>query len=146
MTRAWRTPAVVVAVALALFGSFLLALTPSLDDRPGLQTLWVIFSLVLLKVPLLALIGWIIVRRCARGGGPWSDEATTAFLRRTADEAAGVAGTPGAGPRLERLRAQTWAAIERSDGAHAPALVDLALRIEQLQKAAGRRPGGVTSP
>lgn len=129
------------AVALALFGSFLLALTPSLEDRPGLQTLWVIFSLVLLKVPLLALVWWIIVRRRARGAGSWSDAATAAFLRSAADEAEGVAGTPGGPPRLEQLRSQTWAAIERADGAHAAALVDLALRIERLQRGSGTAPG-----
>lgn len=134
MGRASRTLGVAAAVALALFGSFLLALTPSLDGAPGLQILWVLFSLVLLKVPLLLLVWWIIVRRRARGDRPWSEEATRAFLDRTAGEAARAAGMPDGGVRLERLRAQTWAALERTDGAHTPALVDLALRIERLER------------
>lgn len=129
--------AVAAAVAIALFGSFLLVLTPSLGDRPGLQTLWVIFSLVLLKVPLLALVWWMIARRRGRPrAGEPPPEPAAAFIERIQGEAARAAGEPDAGARLASLRAQTWSRVQCADDADAPALVELALRLE---RPAGRR-------
>ncbi len=140
--RRFWSPAVVLAVgatvAIALLGSFLLVLTPSLGDRPGLQTLWVLFSLVMLKVPLLALVWWMIARRRRRGGaqdGP--HEPAAAFIARIDREAAGAAGEPDAAARLASLRAEAWSEVQRASEADAPALVELALRLE---RPGGRRP------
>ncbi len=123
--------AVAAAVGVALFGSFLLVLTPSLGDRPGLQTLWVIFSLVMLKVPLLALVWWMIARRRGR---PRAEDASTetaaAFIDRIEGEAALAAGRPDAAARLASLRGEAWARIARADEAESPELVELALRLD----------------
>ena len=129
-----RTLAAAAAVALALFGSFLLVLTPSLGDHPGPQILWVLASLVLLKFPLLFLIWWLIARR--RSGArttPWSAETTAAFLTRAAEEVSRAAHMPDATARLAALRAEVWAAVERADAELTQALVDLALRIDRLE-------------
>jgi hypothetical protein len=124
--------AVGAAVAVALFGSFLLVLTPSLGDRPGLQTLWVLFSLVLLKVPLLLLVWWMIVRRHRRRGTRGvPSEPAAAFIDRIDREAARVAGQPDAADRLAGQRVEAWSRIERAGDAEAPALVELALRLER---------------
>lgn len=135
-----RTLAVSLALGMALFGSFLLAVTPSLDDRPGLQILWVIASLVLLKVPLLYLVWWLIARRRSRPDHAWSDEAAGAFLERAEAELARAEQAPDAAARLTGLHAEVWAAVDRAGDRSTPALVDLALRIDRLRLAAGTGP------
>jgi hypothetical protein len=131
-----RAAAAAVAVALALFGGFLLALTPSLDDRPGLQTVWVVFCLVLLKVPLLLLVWWLIVQRRSGRERRWSEQETIDFLSRVSGEATRWRELPDPAPRLEQLRRDAWAAVERGDEGMKPALVELALRVDGLRRAA----------
>jgi hypothetical protein len=121
------------AIALALFGSFLLVLTPSLGAHPGLQTLWVLVSLVLLKLPLLFLVWWIIVRRRSRAGRSWTHEETAAFLTRVSEDVSRSTCAPDADVRLARLRDEVWAAVAQADPDSTQALVDLALGIERLE-------------
>ena len=46
------------AVAFAIFGTFLLVLTPVIgQDREGVETVWVLFSVFLLKFPLVSCCG-----------------------------------------------------------------------------------------
>ncbi len=134
--------AVAAAVAIALFGSFLLVLTPSLGDRPGLQTLWVVVSLVLLKVPLLALVWWMIARRRSRprAGDP-APEPAADFISRIEGEAALATAGPDTAATLASLRAQTWSRIRCADETDAPALVELALRLERPGARGGLREG-----
>lgn len=135
-----RTLAAAAAIALALFGSFLLVLTPSLGDHPGLQILWVLASLVLLKFPLLFLVWWLIARRRSRSDRTWSGETTAAFLTRAAEEVSRSAHMPDAAVRLAALRAEVWAAVERADAESTQALVDLALRIDRTEHRRLSRP------
>ncbi len=129
-----RALAVSAAVLLALFGSFLLVVTPELSDRPGLQTLWVIFSLVLLKLPLLGLVWWLIARRRRTRMPAWNEEEATRHLAFLSAETDRVAGLPGAAARLEALGADAWRTAERADAAATPAAVELALRIDRLRR------------
>ena len=129
------------AVALALLGSFLLVLTPSLGDRPGVQILWVLFSLVMLKVPLLLLVWWMISRRRGRQDAEVGRrEPAAVFIARVEHEAALASDAPDIASHLARLRAETWAEIGLAGDADAPALVDLALRLDRPRHAS-RRPG-----
>lgn len=139
--RSWGVAlAAGAAVAVALFGSFLLVLTPSLGDRPGLQTLWVLFSLVLLKAPLLALIWWMIARRRGRRDAQEGAlEPTAAFIERVEREAALALSAPDPAPRLACLREEAWAESRRAGDGDTPALVELALRLERA--GAARPPG-----
>ncbi len=132
--------AVAATVAISLLGSFLLVLTPSLGDRPGLQTLWVLFSLVLLKVPLLALVWWMIVRRRGRRRtDEAAQEPAEAFIARLEREAADASDAPDAADRLAALREEAWARAGIADDADAPALAELALRLDGPR---GRRSPG----
>ena len=123
------------AVGLALFGSFLLVLTPSLGHRPGLQTLWVLFSLVLLKLPLLALVWWLIVRRRSRRTDTLTSREVTALVRRVEGEIESAGGAPA---RPEDLSATVWAAVGRAGDGDRDALVGLALRLDRIARRAGR--------
>lgn len=131
---AGRAVAVSVAVALAVFGSFLLLVTPEFADRPGLQTLWVVLSLVLLKLPLLGLVWWLITRRRRTRLPEWDAARAEAHLEELAAEADRLAGTPGAAARLDALSADAWSTAERADPSVTPAAVDLALRLDRLRR------------
>jgi hypothetical protein len=122
------------ALALALFGSLLLVFTPSLEGRPGLQTLWVLASLVLLKLPLLLLVWWVIVRRRSRATPPWSRETTDAFLARARDGVARAREGRAPAVGLDDLRREVWAATAHADPAAAQQLVDLALEIDRIAR------------
>ena len=141
---AGRALAVSVAVGLAVFGSFLLVVTPEFGDRPGLQTLWVVLSLVLLKLPLLGLVWWLITRRRRTRLPEWDAERAERRLAELSAEAGCLAGTPGAAARLDALSADAWRTAERADPSVTPAAVDLALRIDRLRRSdrtlAGRSP------
>lgn len=126
-----RAAAVGAAIAFALFGSFLLVLTPELSAHPGLQILWVLFSLVLLKVPLLALVWWLIARRRRTRPRRWSERETLGFLGTLSDEAARLTGLPDSAERLDALRADAWRAVEQGDPSATPAAVALALRLDR---------------
>jgi hypothetical protein len=129
-------------VALAVFGSFLLVVTPEFGDRPGLQTLWVVLSLVLLKLPLLGLVWWLIARRRRTRLPEWDADRAERHLAALSAEADRIAGRPGAAVRLDALSADAWRTAERADPSVTPAAVDLALRLDRLRRrdgiAAGR--------
>jgi hypothetical protein len=141
---AGRAVAVSIAVALAVFGSFLLLVTPEFADRPGLQTLWVVLSLVLLKVPLLGLVWWLITRRRRTRLPEWDADRAARHLAELSAEAEGLTGTPAAAARLDALSADAWRTAERADPSVTPAAVELALRLDRLRRRdrspAGRSP------
>ena len=135
---ATRSVAVAAAVGVALFGSFLLVLTPDLDGHPGLQTLWVVVSLVLLKLPLLGLVWWLIARRRRARTARWSAAETARFLAALDAEAARAEGLPDAGPRLRALHADAWRAAREGDAQATPAAVEIALRIDRMRRREAR--------
>jgi hypothetical protein len=139
-----RTIAMVAgAVGLALFGSFLLLLTPSLESHPGLQTMSVIFSLVLLKFPLLFLVWWVLVQRRRRSPAraAWSERETTDFLERVSAAAGDSLALHDPMPRLAQLRDETWRAADVADRGLQGDVVALALRIDRLAARSERELG-----
>jgi hypothetical protein len=140
--RVRRMFAVVIAcVALAIFGSFLLVLTPVLSDHEGMQTLWVLFSVFLLKFPLVCLLWWFIVRNKEWPVKPpkWSDEETREILAYLVGEADRSLTLPDASARLAYLQREAWNVADRVGGERKVDAVDVALHIDQLQTRQGRR-------
>lgn len=129
-----RSVIVGAAVGLALFSSFLLVLTPDLDGHPGLQTLWVVLALVLLKLPLLGMVWWLITRRRRARAARWSPSETARFLALVEREAAAAADRPGAAERLAALHADAWRAARDGDPAATPEAVEIALRIDRIRR------------
>ncbi len=125
------------ALGLALFGSLLLVFTPSLEDHPGIQTLWVVASLVLLKLPLLLIVWWLIVRSRGRTRPGESPAATAAVVARATRSVSRSRDGLDPAEDLESLRQEVWALAAHADPASAQRLVDLALEMERLVR---RRP------
>lgn len=129
---AGRSVVVAAAVGIALFGSFLLLVTPDFGGHPGLQTVWVVVALVLLKLPLLGLVWWLIARRRRGPETRWSLPETERLLAGIEDGVAAAAGGPDAAARLDVLRADAWKAAREGDPAATPRAVEIALRIDRM--------------
>mgnify|MGYP003407841223 CR=1 FL=1 len=129
------------AVVFAIFGSFLLVVTPVLADHEGIQTLWVLFSVFLLKFPLVALLWWFIIRNKEWPVRPpkWSDEETHEILTYLVGEADPPITLPAAPPRLAYLQREAWNVADRVGGDLKVDAVDVALHIDQLLSQTGRR-------
>lgn len=140
--RVPRMFAVVIAcVALAIFGSFLLVLTPVFGDHEGIQTVWVLFSVFLLKFPLVGLLWWFIVRNKEWPVRPpkWSDDETREILTYLVGEADRSMTLPDAPARLAYLQREAWNVADRVGGDLKVDAVDVALHIDQLLARQGRR-------
>jgi len=129
----------VVTIGLAIFGSFLLALTPILSGHEGLQTLWVLFCVFLLKFPLVSLLWWFIVRNKEWPVRPprWSEAEVREILAYLVAEADRSLALPDAPERLAYLQGEAWNVADRAEGAVKVDAVDVALHIDQLR---ARRP------
>jgi hypothetical protein len=132
---------VVSCVALAIFGSFLLVVTPLLSDHEGIQTLWVLFSVFLLKFPLVALLWWFIVRNKEWPVRPpkWSDEEVREILAYLVGEADRSMTLPDAPARLAYLQREAWNVADKVGGELKVDAVDVALHIDQLLGRVDRR-------
>lgn len=131
-----------VCVAFAIFGSLLLALTPTLADHEGLQTLWVLFSVFLLKFPLIALLSWFILRNKEWPVRPpkWSDRETREILDYLVAEADRSLALPDAPARLAYLQREAWNVADRvEDGELKVDAVNVALHIDRLLAPPRRR-------
>jgi hypothetical protein len=132
-------------VAFAIFGSFLLALTPTLANHEGLQTLWVLFSVFLLKFPLVALLCWFILRNKEWPVRPpkWSEDETREILDYLVSEAKRSMDLPDSPARLAYLQREAWNVADRVEGELKADAVDVAVRIDALQT---RRRGSKPRP
>lgn len=128
-------------VALALFGSFLLVLTPLMADHEGIQTLWVLFSVFLLKFPLVSLAFWFILRNTEWPVRPpkWSEREAREILAYLVSEADRVAPMPDAPARLAYLQREAWNVADRVGGEVKVDAVDTALRIDGMLARTGAR-------
>jgi hypothetical protein len=132
---------VIGCVVLAIFGSFLLVLTPIMGDHEGLQTIWVLFSVFLLKFPLVCLLWWFIVRNKEWPVRPpkWSDDETREILTYLVGEADRSMTLPDAPARLAYLQREAWNVADRVGGDLKVDAVDVALHIDQLLARQSRR-------
>lgn len=125
---------VVTTILFAIFGSFLLVVTPILGDHEGIQTVWVLFSVFLLKFPLVALLWWFIVRNKEWPVRPpvWSERETGDILAYLLMEADRARTLPDAEARLQYLQGEAWNVADRVGGEQKMDAVDVALRIDQM--------------
>ena len=133
-------------IVFALFGSFLLVLTPVLSDHEGMRTMWVLFSVFLLKFPLVFLLSWFILRNTEWpvSAPKWSDAEAREILTYLVAEADRALPLPDADARLLYLQGEAWNVADRVGGEVKVDAVDVALHIDQLlaQPRARRLPRG----
>lgn len=125
---------VVVTLVCAIFGSFLLVVTPVLSEHEGIRTVWVLFSVFLLKFPLVALLWWFIVRNKEWPVRPpvWSERETGDILDYLLAEADRAMPLPDAEARLKYLQGEAWNVADRVGGERKMDAVHVALRIDQM--------------
>ena len=124
------------AVAFAIFGTFLLVLTPVIgQDRASVETVWVLFSVFLLKFPLVSLLWWFIARNKEWPVRPpkWSEEETREIMAYLLSEADRSLALPDAPDRLAYLQREAWNVADRVGGDLKIDAVNVALHIDQLQ-------------
>ena len=127
-----RMTAVVIAcVAIAVVGTFGLVVSPAFAGHENIQIWWVIFSVFLLKGPLVALLFWFIVRNkeWPFQRPKWSAEETREILAYLKSEAERVLPLPDAPERLAYLQGEAWHVADRSQGELKADAVDLAVAI-----------------
>jgi hypothetical protein len=132
---------VVTTVVFALFGSFLLVVTPVFSGHEGVQTAWVLFSVFLLKFPLVCLLWWFIVRNKEWPVRPpkWSDRETGDILAYIVAEADRSLPLPDAEARLTYLQGEAWNVADRVGGERKVDAVNVALHIDELLARPGVR-------
>ena len=140
-----RMPRMIAVVAttvlFALFGSFLLVITPVFSGHEGVQTVWVLFSVFLLKFPLVTLLWWFIVRNKEWPVRPpkWSDRETSEILAYIGAEAQRALPLPDAEARLTYLQGEAWNVADRVGGERKVDAVNVALHIDELLARPGVR-------
>jgi hypothetical protein len=130
----------VVLIAVALLGSFLIALTPRIDD-PLLQGGWVLFAVFLLKLPLVALLFWLITRNLEwpTRRPRWSEEEVEDIIGYLRSEIDRAEAYPDAERRLAYLLGEAWHVADHSDGERKGEAVGVALEIDARLQTRRRR-------
>lgn len=130
---------VVIAVALislATFAGLLLAGA----GRPEQLAIWVLAGFLLVKVPLLAVLWWILLHRDPeQRSADWSSgecAEITAWLEEQALEAARL---PDAALRLEHLAREAWFVADNAADADKPGAAAVAMRIQAMASQARER-------
>lgn len=138
-------PAVVVSVILAIFGTVLLVIAPSIPGPGWLKGAYVLFVVVALKLPLIAILWWLIARNPEWPGArptwlPPEQAEILAYLEREAKRAPVL---PDSVERLEYLSQEAWHVADRLDGEAKVDALTVALRIDLVCEQARReRTGG----
>ncbi|MEO2058059.1 MAG: hypothetical protein ABGX38_04320 [Thermoleophilia bacterium] len=137
-------PAILVSLLLALFGTALLVLAPSIPGPGWLRATYVMFVVVILKLPLIAILWWLIARNHEWPGTkptwlPPEQAEILAYLEKEADRAAGL---QDAVERLEYLSQEAWHVADRLDGDAKVDALTVALRIDLVRERARRERSG----
>lgn len=129
-----------VLLGFALFGTLLLSVTPRIESSL-LQTVWVLFAVLLLKLPLVGLLCWLILRNLEWPSRRprWSDDEVNEIIAYLRAEAVRAEQMPDTERRLAYLLGESWHVADRADGDLKGEAVATALEIDaRLQ---GRRRG-----
>ncbi|MFN8110704.1 MAG: hypothetical protein U0Y82_12795 [Thermoleophilia bacterium] len=119
---------------MALFGGTLVWLAPNWNGHPLARSLWVLFAVFVLKLPLIALCWWLIVRNKEHPGAPakWSPQETDQIIAYLRAEARRALDEPDVEDRLQYLSRETWHVADRAGGTQKADAVNVALEIDRL--------------
>jgi hypothetical protein len=127
-------PLLGVTIGLAVFGTVLIAATPALSDHSAVRTIWVLFAVLFLKMPLILLLWWFIARNreWPHQRPRWSNREMGEILTRLDQEAVRAQSRPDAPARLAHLSREAWHLADQVNGDRKVDALTVALRIDEL--------------
>ena len=130
----------IVLVGLAFGGSLVLVAFETVTPHPSTLVIAAVIAAFAVKLPLIALCGWLIYRNKEIPGVPvvWSADETREILEYLRAQARDAPNSPEAGPRLAYLAQEAWHVADQADDALKPEAVAVALEIRDR---AERLPG-----
>jgi hypothetical protein len=133
-------PVVVVSVILAIFGTVLLVLAPDIPGPEWIKGAYVLFVVVALKLPLIAILWWLIARNPEWPGSRprWLPPEQAEILAYLELESQRAAALPDAVERLGYLSQEAWHVADRLDGEAKVDALTVALRIDLVCERARR--------
>mgnify|MGYP003336940738 CR=1 FL=1 len=129
-----------VTGAMAVFGTVLVTLTPSIGGAGWVRGGYVLFVVMFLKLPLIFVLWWLIARNPEWPGAPptWTRAEQAEILDYISNEAKRVRTLPDALERLEYLSQEAWHVADRlEDHAKVDALT-VALHVDLMAQRARR--------
>jgi len=130
--------AAIALIALATFVGLILAGAGS----PAQLAIWVLAAFLLVKLPLLGVLWWILMRRePAQRSAGWSQRECGEIIAYLDEQAARSADLPDAPARLAYFAREAWFVADSAADADKPAAVAAAVRIEAMAADARERAG-----
>ena len=130
--------AAIVLLSLATFAGLLMAGAGS----PESLAVWVLAGFLLVKVPLLAVLWWILMHRePEQRSADWRPDEAAEILAYLEEQAAEAAGRPDAAARLAYFAREAWFVADNAGDADKAAAAAVAVRIQAMAgEAADRAP------
>ena len=133
-------PVILVTLVMAIFGTVLVMLTPNIGGPGWLKGMYVLFVVVALKLPLLAVLWWLIARNPEWPGTrpKWTPDEQADILAYLENEAKRVRDLPDALERLEYLSQEAWHVADRLEGEAKVDALTVALRVDLITSSTRR--------
>jgi hypothetical protein len=130
--------AAIALLSLATFAGLLMASAGS----PASLAVWVLAGFLLVKVPLLSVLWWILMRRePEQRSADWSTDETDEILEYLEAQASEAAGRPDAAARLAYFAKEAWFVADNAADGDRAAAAAVAARIQAMASDAAARPG-----
>jgi hypothetical protein len=128
-------------IFMAMFGTAFLVVMELFVNNPPLAEAWLVFVVIVLKLPLIAFCWWLIARNKEIPGVPvvWSDQEVRDILRYLTVQARESMDRPDAGARLAYLSREAWHVADQAEGTLKADAVGVALEIDRLSARHGGR-------
>lgn len=125
-------PAIVVSLMLALFGTVFLVWAPDVPGHGWIRATYVLFVVLVLKLPLIAILWWLIARNPEWPGKrpTWLPAEQAEILAYLESESHRAAQLPDAVERLEYLSEEAWHVADRLEGEAKVDALTVALHID----------------
>ncbi len=129
-----------VTGVMAVFGTILVTLTPSIGGPGWIRGGYVLFVVMLLKLPLIFVLWWLIARNPEWPGTrpKWDRAEQAEILEYIENEAKRVRTLPDAVERLEHLSQESWHVADQLEGEAKVDALTVALHVDLMAQRARR--------
>ena len=123
---------VAAAIVLLSFATFAGLLTAGAGNPESLAV-WVLGGFLLVKVPLLAVLWWILMHRePEQRSADWDADEAAEILAYLEQQAADAAGRPDAAARLAYFAKEAWFVADNAADADKASAASVAVRIQAM--------------